>query len=160
TVPRKINADRLEVVASGWRYAKDNTADATAPVAQMTNIQLETCARSRPNWPITAICTGSMPTAYQMKVVRPAHAAAAVKSLSSVRRWRGTAPEPRMRLCRPAYGLTGGVAESAACRRGRGRKVRTVAMQRQVSVGMASSLVGQGSESFPEADCRPGRIRA
>ncbi len=76
SVPRKISADRLEVVASGWRYASDNTIDATAPVAQMMNIQLETWARSSPNWPMTASCTGTIPTAYQRNVVTPAHAAA------------------------------------------------------------------------------------
>src|SRR5439155_14717130 len=140
TVPRKINADRLDVVAKGWRYTSDSTTDATAPVAQMMNIQLETWSRSSPNWPITAICTGSMPTAYQIKVVRPAHAAGAVKSLRSVRRRSGTAPVPRGRLWRPAYGLLGGVAASAVCRGIRGRKARTVAMQGQYRLGLADSL--------------------
>ena len=101
-VPRKINADRLEVVANGWRYASASTTDDTAPVAQIMNIQLDTWLRSRSNWPITAICTGTIPTAYQMKVVRPAHAAGALKSCSIVRRRAGTAPDWRARPTRPA----------------------------------------------------------
>src|SRR5947207_9470252 len=98
-----------------------------------------------------------MPTAYQMKVVRPAHAAAAVKSLSSVRGRRGTAPERRVLLCRPAYGRPGGVAESAICRRGRGRKVRTVAMQSQVSVGPYKFLRANGGYSLAGNGIARGR---
>src|SRR5579859_1931347 len=75
-VPRKISAERLDVVAKGWRYTSDRTNDETAPVAQMMNIQEDAWVRSRPNEAITAICTGTMPTAYHRKVVRPAHAAA------------------------------------------------------------------------------------
>src|SRR5262249_54215783 len=58
----------------------DSTIDETAPDAQMMKIQLETCAASRPNPPTAAIWTGTMPTAYQMKVVTPAAMAAVFAS--------------------------------------------------------------------------------
>src|SRR5713101_2451924 len=94
----------------------------------MMNIQLDTCARSRPNWPITAICTGTMPTAYHRNVVMPAQPAGAVKSLKNERRRAGTAPEPRTRVTRPAYGLVAAAVGVPTRGADRGRKGRTVAI--------------------------------
>src|SRR4051794_31208522 len=73
----------VEVIGIGWRYTSDNAIDATAPDAQIMKIQLDTCAASSPNCPTAAICTGTIPTAYQINVVTPAAIAAMLASRRS-----------------------------------------------------------------------------
>src|SRR4028119_741837 len=90
----------VEVIGIGWRYTSDRTIDDTAPVVQMMKIQLEIWAASRPHWPVAAIWTGSMPTAYQMNVARPAEAAATLRSRRKAHRLDAAAT-PRATRHRP-----------------------------------------------------------
>ncbi len=58
--------------------------EATAPLVQIMNIQLEDSPEVRPSWPATAMCSGTAPKAYHTKAVSPAHNAGALISRANV----------------------------------------------------------------------------
>src|SRR6185503_2724255 len=70
----------VQVIGRGCRNCSDSQIVATAPLNQTTKIQLDVCGGVRPSCPDTAICSGTLPNAYQAKAVTPAHAAAAFRS--------------------------------------------------------------------------------
>ena len=70
--------------------------EATAPVAQTMNIQLEVSVVVRPNCWDTPMCSGTAPKAYQTKAVNPAHKVAVLKSFPML---RSIAYTPGLNFC-------------------------------------------------------------